>query len=606
MKIFNKIAICFGVGILLSACSRTYDRLPEKELKRETGILSVDLKDVNDVSVLESADIDSETGTVTLIPKEGINKRRLKFFAVLSEGALSQPASGSITDFSKPVLFTVISESRGTTRVWTIKVLTKNDEAFFTSVEDVKDKKDVSVLISDEIDTANRTVSIVVKERADRTKLKLFATLSEGAVINPALGVSTDFSRPVEYTVTSEDGHSVNKWTVMVSPEELVDNDSGFDYEPDASEWTLDAAKSDSFDSWNEDLWTAEENVSVSKGKLIMAADVEDEQYTGGKLRSDFEIGENVYVKVRARSSDALAHLRVSVALGEELAIMESIPGMQTAFASSLSPSGNNTLDAKNTDAGTELNADYHVYALERRKEFLRFYFDGHVVWEYGLSAHPELGTKALPVVLKLEKAAEVKPDDSKLPAYLMIDYVKTYNAVHSGPFAPLYGDNVISNPGFESAVGDDRPEGWTVTKSSGKSQIWVFRDVRGHKRSRSRFHFGMVAGTSVFDYTLSQKLSNIPDGLYRLEVWGYAVEGKSAEDPDPVLFVRGNASMEKEAVAITARGRVADENAYGKYVIDNIYVSGGECEIGVTAKSLGKGLYRVFVDDFSLTKVNY
>ena len=69
MKIFNKVAICLGVGILLSACSRTYDRLPEKELKRETGILSVDLKDVNDVSVLESADIDSETGTVTLIPK---------------------------------------------------------------------------------------------------------------------------------------------------------------------------------------------------------------------------------------------------------------------------------------------------------------------------------------------------------------------------------------------------------------------------------------------------------------------------------------------------------------------------------------------------------
>ena len=606
MKIFNKVAICLGVGILLSACSRTYDRLPEKELKRETGILSVDLKDVNDVSVLESADIDSETGTVTLIPKEGINKRRLKFFAVLSEGALSQPASGSITDFSKPVLFTVISESHGTTRVWTIKVLTKNDEALFTSVEDVKDKKDLSVLISDEIDTASRTVSIVVKERADRTKLKLFATLSEGAVIKPALGVPTDFSRPVEYTVTSEDGRSVNKWTVTVSPEEIVDNDSGFDYEPDASEWTLDAAKSDGFDSWNEDLWTAEENVSSSKGKLIMAVDVEDEQYTGGKLRSNFEIGADVYIKVRVRSSDALANLKVSVALGEEIAIMESIPGMQTAFASSLNPSGTNTLDAKNTDAGAELNADYHVYALERRKEFLRFYFDGHVVWEYGLSAHPELGTKALPVVLRLEKVAGVKPDDSKLPVYLMIDYVKTYNAVHSGPFAPLYGENVIANPGFESAVGDDRPEGWTVTKSSGKSQIWVFRDVRGHKRSRSRFHFGMVAGTSVFDYTLSQKLSNIPDGLYRLEVWGYVVEGKSAEEPDPVLFVRGNAGMEKEAVAITAQGRVADENAYGKYVIDNIYVSGGECEIGVTAKSLGKGLYRVFVDDFSLTKVNY
>ena len=64
--------------------------------------------------------------------------------------------------------------------------------------------------------------------------------------------------------------------------------------------------------------------------------------------------------------------------------------------------------------------------------------------------------------------------------------------------------------------------------------------------------------------------------------------------------------NMEKEVVAITAIGNASDENAYGKYVIDNIYVSGGDCEIGVTAKSLGKGLYRVFLDDFSFTKVNY
>ena len=119
-----------------------------------------------------------------------------------------------------------------------------------------------------------------------------------------------------------------------------------------------------------------------------------------------------------------------------------------------------------------------------------------------------------------------------------------------------------------------------------------IFRDVRGHNRSRSRFHFGMVEGTSVFEYTILQKLENIPEGLYRLEVWAYAVNGKNAEDPDPVLFVKGNVNMEKEVVAITAIGNASDENAYGKYVIDNIYVSGGDCEIGVTAKSSGKVNY--------------
>ena len=252
------------------------------------------------------------------------------------------------------------------------------------------------------------------------------------------------------------------------------------------------------------------------------------------------------------------------------------------------------------------MNTDYHIYGLERRKEFLRFYFDGQTVWEYEISAHSDLGTKALPVVLGIEEISGTKPDDTKLPEYLMVDYVKIYNAVNAGPFVPVYGENIVKNPGFESAIGDDRPEGWTVKKTSGRSQVWVFRDVRGRNRSRSRFHFGMVEGTSVFEYTILQKLENIPEGLYRLEVWAYAVNGKNAEDPDPVLFVKGNVNMEKEVVALTAIGNASDENAYGKYVIDNIYVSGGDCEIGVTAKSLGKGLYRVFLDDFSFTKVNY
>ena len=608
MKTLNKITIFLCTGFVLMclySCSRTGEETTE-DLKREAGIISVDLKDVNDVSVLESADINAESGIVTLIPKDGIDRRHLKFFAVLSEGALSQPAMGLITDFSKPVRFTVISESRGTTRVWTVKVITKNDEAFFVAIQDVKDKKNASVLVSNDIDVDSKKISIVVKERADRTKLRLFASISEGAEIKPALGVQTDFSLPVEYTVTSEDGRSVNKWTVTVSPEEFIDNDSGFDYELATSEWTLDAAKSDDFDLWKENLWTAEKNVSVSKGKLRMAADFEENQYIGGKLRSKFDVGENAYIKVRARTSDALARLKVFLALGDDVVVMESIPGLNKTYSSSLLPGGANPLDVKKTIAETELNTDYHIYGLERRKEVLRFYFDGKIVWEYELSAHPELGTKLLPVVLGIEEASGTKPDDTKLPEYFMVDYVKIYNAVNTGPSVPVYGENIVKNPGFESAIGDDRPEGWTITKTSGRSQLWVFRDVRGHNRSRSRFHFGMVEGTSIFEYTLSQKFTDIPDGLYRLEVWAYVVEGKSDEDPDPVLFVKGNVNMEKEVVAVTARGKSADENAYGKYVIDNIYVSGGVCEIGVTAKSLGKGLYRVFLDDFSFTKVNY
>ena len=97
-------------------------------------------------------------------------------------------------------------------------------------------------------------------------------------------------------------------------------------------------AKSDDFDLWKENLWTAEKNVSVSKGKLRMAADFEENQYIGGKLRSKFDVGENVYIKVRARTSDALARLKVFLDLGDDVVVMESIPGLNKTYSSSLLP----------------------------------------------------------------------------------------------------------------------------------------------------------------------------------------------------------------------------------------------------------------------------
>ena len=81
MKILNKVAIflCTGfVLISLYSCSRTDGRFSGEEFKRETGILSVSLKDVSDVNVLESADIDAENGIVTIIPKDGIDRRHLE------------------------------------------------------------------------------------------------------------------------------------------------------------------------------------------------------------------------------------------------------------------------------------------------------------------------------------------------------------------------------------------------------------------------------------------------------------------------------------------------------------------------------------------------
>lgn len=608
-----------GLTLLLSlpSCEKSGDKNSGGTPKREAMIKAVDVMDSNGKSVVLSSSIDSLKFTVSVLVEEGSDLSGLKFYPTLSSGASVEPEIGSTVDFLIPAKFSVTAEDGMLTNDWFVLIREeKASEASILSIEDVKDKNGLSVIISSKIDAENKSVSIVVKERADITKLKLFALISEGASMSPLSGSEADFTKAVIYTVTSKNKKVVNNWTVTVTPEIFTDYDSGFDYTLDSSAWTLDTAEGDEFEPWKTDSWEVarsssagleytEDNVTSKDGKLRIAADFDGVRHTGGKVSSRFMIEGDTYVKIRAKSVNTLSRLKASISLGDSLYLMESVPGEPVSFVSSLHIQGKEPLDFKKTDGGADLSSDYHVYGIERRKDLLRFYFDGTLVWEYEIKAHPEFYAKPLPLILGILGIADVQVDDTKLPAYLLIDYVKVYKAVNTGSLVPTYGENVLVNPGFESAVGDDRPDGWTVTKTSGKSVVWVFRDSHGHNASRSRFHFGMDHEPSTFDYSLSQKLTNIPDGLYRLEVWAYIVEGKSPSDPSPYLFARGCASSDKK-VLIDALGGHYDHSAYRCYVLDNIYVSGGTCEIGVRAVSNSNGLYSVFVDDFSLTKVNY
>ncbi|MDD4590588.1 MAG: family 16 glycosylhydrolase [Parabacteroides sp.] len=624
------ILIISTLFLTLVSCSETGDQLPSNAGNKETLITSVDLKDINDISVLLSSEIDTVNNTVTLIPKDDIDKRNLKFFATLSDGALSKPILGALTDFSNPVSYTVISESRGITRNWTVIVITKNEEALITSINDIKDENDVSVLVSSEIDIENMTATIVVKERADRKNLKLSASISEGASIDPALDTYTDFSLPVEFSITSEDGKTVNKWVINVVNDEFIDHDSGFDYDLNPSEWILDDSKSDDFDNWDETKWSSfnetssgifdynAENVFSADGKLRIVADIAGEKYSAGKIKSTFEIGENSYVKIRAKTVNFQAKVTSSIRLQNEdiapITIMETVSAGPGTFSSSLRQAENISIDSKTTLTDANLSEDYHVYGLERRNELLRFFFDGKIVWEFETSQYPGLSEQLLNMVIGIEGQKDTNPNDSRLPGYLLIDYVEVYNAVNTDEITPTYGKNLVVNPGFEAHDGDpdmgtNNPEGWSITRSSSPSDVWVFKDWRGSDISHSRFHIGMVGGElSTCDYVVSQKINNLPDGLYRLEFWAYMVEGNTEFDPLPRLFARGYGGLEKN-IEIENDGPEAydpntDPSPWTKYVINNIYVRNGSCEIGVQAVANGKA--RLFVDDFSFHKVNY
>lgn len=174
-----------------------------------------------------------------------------------------------------------------------------------------------------------------------------------------------------------------------------------------------------------------------------------------------------------------------------------------------------------------------------------------------------------------------------------------------TGTTIPVFGANLVVNPGFESATGDNHPEGWTWNKINHvNSTIWVFRNNTGHNGSRSFLHIGLDSAPSTFEYSVSQAFTGLAEGLYRFEAWGYMTENKSPLDPYPYFFVKGYSGADQK-IDIDASSWHCNPNGYKKYVIDGIYVDNGTCEIGVWAASNSNGRYGVYVDDFSLIKLN-
>jgi len=70
------------------------------------------------------------------------------------------------------------------------------------------------------INTTNHTIAIEVAYTADVTALTPTITLSYGATVIPASGVSRDFTTPQTYTVTALDGTTTQEWVVTVTQEE--------------------------------------------------------------------------------------------------------------------------------------------------------------------------------------------------------------------------------------------------------------------------------------------------------------------------------------------------------------------------------------------------
>ena len=176
-------------------------------LSSDNDILSFSL-----VEQTAGASIDTESHTINIEVNSSADLTALVPTITLSEGASVNPASGIAMNFTDPVNYIVTAED-GSEQNW---VVTVSQQIALSSDNDVLSFSLVEQTAAASIDTESHTINIEVNSSADLTSLVPTITLSEGASVNPSSGTALNFTNPVNYAVTAEDG-TAQSWIVTIT-----------------------------------------------------------------------------------------------------------------------------------------------------------------------------------------------------------------------------------------------------------------------------------------------------------------------------------------------------------------------------------------------------
>lgn len=198
--------------------SRTYKvTVNNKVITGENEILSFSLP--IDGEVVDG--VISETTKIIKFELAGANIDNLKPTVQISENASISPAPDVSQDFTNEVSYTIIA-GNGTATIYRVQVDNRP-----LSIE----KNVISLSLSDGTITSEAVIDedsgIISFDfgNLDRTNLTPTITLPEYATVSPALDVAQDFTDPVTYTVTAEDGSTKTYRVIANLPE--VENIGG-------------------------------------------------------------------------------------------------------------------------------------------------------------------------------------------------------------------------------------------------------------------------------------------------------------------------------------------------------------------------------------------
>ncbi|MDP4094008.1 MAG: DUF5018 domain-containing protein [Bacillota bacterium] len=166
-------------------------------------------KDIKSFSINgNSGIIDNSGHTIAVTVPYGTDITNPAPSITVSDKAAVSPTSGNVQNFSSPVKYTVTAED-STTQDYTVTVtVAPNTEKAITGFKING--------VNGTIDGTNHTVAVTVPYGTDITNLSPTITVSAKATISPTSGTAKDFTNPVTYTVTAEDG-SKQDYTVTVT-----------------------------------------------------------------------------------------------------------------------------------------------------------------------------------------------------------------------------------------------------------------------------------------------------------------------------------------------------------------------------------------------------
>ncbi|MDL2239858.1 DUF5018 domain-containing protein [Bacteroidales bacterium OttesenSCG-928-L14] len=203
LKSLVVIAAAFSTMLIFTACPLIED------LSKEKQILSFSF-----IAQGVSGVINESTKTIAVTVPAGTNVASLTPTIVISALATVNPGSGIANNFTNPVNYLVTAED-GSAATYTVTVIVGGGGTG-SSEKKIISFNIVSPSTVGVINENAKTVELAVPTGTNLTSLTPTIVVSTGATVNPGSGVPNNFTNPVNYSVTAEDGSSV-VYTVTVS-----------------------------------------------------------------------------------------------------------------------------------------------------------------------------------------------------------------------------------------------------------------------------------------------------------------------------------------------------------------------------------------------------